>query len=263
MTSAASLSYDRTGAGAPIVILHGLFGAKRNWQSIARKLASQFTVFTVDMRNHGDSPRHARMDYATLAADIGALLDTLNLEGVTLIGHSMGGKAAMTYALTDAARLSRLVIVDIAPRAYPNEYGTMLAGMARLDLGVTKNRTAADAALRQYIPEETIRSFILQSLRFRSGAAFEWQINIEAIAANIDALVGAIPVATTARFARPSFFIRGENSDRIGAADFVTIAHHFPDYTDIAIAAAGHWPHAENPAGFLQALQQILANEPI
>jgi len=199
------------------------------------------------------------MDYAALAADVGTLLDKLDLDGITLIGHSMGGKAAMTYALSEPQRLQQLVIVDIAPRAYPNDYTAMLTGMARLELGATPNRAAADAALRQYIPEDTIRMFILQNLRFRRGAAPEWQINIEAIDSNIDALVGAIPIEAAATFTRPSFFIRGENSDRIGPRDYADIARYFPNYADVAIPEAGHWPHAENPAGFFQALQRILA----
>jgi esterase len=261
MPAAVDLSFDRVGVGPVLVILHGLFGSKRNWQSIARKLSTNFSVLSVDLRNHGDSPHCAGMDYAEMAGDIGRLLETLGIDDVNLLGHSMGGKAAMTYALTDARHLKRLIVVDIAPRAYRNEYAEFLAGMKQLDRHTIGNRANADAALAPFIAETSVRQFVLQNLRFRPGATPEWQLNLDAIDASIGALVGAIPVDKSTKFNGKSFFIRGANSNRIDVQDFESIGDHFPGYRDFVISNAGHWPHAENPGMFIDVLQRILCGE--
>ena len=258
MASPVELACERFGNGRPVVILHGLFGSKRNWRTVAQRLGENYDVVTVDMRNHGASPHASAMDYAAMAEDIGALLERLELENIDLIGHSMGGKAAMTYALSDGARLGRLIVVDIAPKAYPNEYGTILRGLVDLDLAVITRRAEADAALSSSIPDPVIRQFILQNLSL-TGDSPGWRFNLGALVNHIEALVGAIPVTAGATFKRPTYLLRGARSDRAQDADCDAMATLFPALTTVTIPAAGHWPHSENPAEFMRELDAILA----
>ncbi len=216
---------------------------------------------TVDLRNHGASPHAARMDYEVIADDLSALLEELDLHDVTLIGHSMGGKAAMTLALREPGRIARLVVIDIAPGRYPNEYEELLAAMMDLDLSSITRRAEADARLARAIPESEVRLFILQDLRFSAAESPSWRMNLAAIGEGIEALVGAIPCDESARFERPTYFIRGVESARIRDRDIADIEHHFPSYRVIAIPDAGHWPHVENPSQFLAELRRVLAGE--
>lgn len=257
MVIPVELAYETFGRGRAIVIAHGLFGSKRNWRGVAQRLGEDFRVVTVDLRNHGESPHAGEMDYTAMAADIGKLLEQLDLENVDLIGHSMGGKAAMTYALTNGARLGRLLIVDIAARAYPNEYGAILSGLQDLDLTAITRRAEADAALAAAIPDAVIRQFILQNL-LMSGDTPSWRFGLDALVRHIGALVGAIPVAPTATFDRPTYLLRGALSERARDSDLETMAVHFPTLETVTIPAAGHWPHSENPTEFMRELGAIL-----
>ena len=253
------LKFQQSGSGNPVVILHGLFGSARNWQSVARTLADKFTVITVDLRNHGASPHHSQMDYPALAEDVGALLAKLALHDVTLIGHSMGGKTAMTLALSKPERIGQLVIVDIGPGSYSNDYDEMLSAMVGLDLGSVRHRADADEMLKSAVPETDIRLFILQNLLFSRDPPPHWRINLEAIRDGISNLVGAIACQSTARFDGPTTFVRGARSDRVGERDLALIAAHFPNFRMITISNAGHWPHVENPPEFLAQLRSILS----
>ena len=259
MAPPVKLACERFGDGRPVVILHGLFGSKRNWRSVAQRLGENYGVVSVDLRNHGESPHAAAMDYVAMAADIGSLLERLDLDDVDLIGHSMGGKAAMTYALSDGARLGRLIIVDIAARAYPNEYGAILRGLVGLDLAAITRRTEADAALSSSIPDPVIRQFILQNLRLNGGGP-AWRFNLDALVRHIEALVGAIPIAENATFNRPTYLLRGARSDRARDCDCDAMAQSFPALRTVTIPAAGHWPHSENAAAFMHELGAILAH---
>lgn len=252
------LVYDEFGSGAPLIILHGLFGSARNWQSQARQLAAHYRVIAVDQRNHGRSPHAARHDYAALAADIAALLARLDLADVTLLGHSMGGKAAMTLALTAPARLARLVIVDIAPLAYADQHTPIIDAMLALPLGEIRRRQQAELALAAAVPDAAIRMFLLQNLQFTADGA-RWRLNLPALRAAMPALVGALPVPDDTRFTRPVHFIRGANSDRVRDADLPRCRHFFPNLQVHTVFGAGHWPHAEAPAAFATCLEQALA----
>ncbi len=254
------LHYHQFGSGPPIVILHGLFGSSRNWQSVARNLANNFLVVTVDLRNHGTSPHATQMGYAAMAQDVSRLLQKLDLAEVTLIGHSMGGKVAMTLALTNPDRISQLVIVDIGPEAYENDYNDLLGAMSGLDLDQITRRSDAQIQLKAAIPNNEIRSFILQNLSFNGAASPHWRINLPAIREAIDNIVDAIPIPSDSAvpFNAPAHFIRGENSDRIGERSSSPISRLFPNWDLVTIANAGHWPHAENPVEFLTKLRQLL-----
>ena len=258
MSRTVTLNYDRIGDGPSVLILHGLFGAHRNWRAVTTVLAEHYCVYSVDLRNHGDSAHGESMDYETLAADVATWVDTLSFSEVSLLGHSMGGKVAMTLALSNPRWLQRLLIVDIAPFAYPNEYDEILAAMAALKLDPGLRRKDADRALADALPDAVVRGFILQNLRFAKDKPPYWRINLAAISASIESIVGAIPVQPGARFAGATTFIRGANSDRISVDGFPELKVLFPHAELVTIPDAGHWPHTENPRAFLRVVQNAL-----
>jgi len=251
------LACESLGEGPPVVVLHGLFGAGRNWLTVARRLAAEFRFHLVDLRNHGRSPHTASMTYRDMAADVRALVGRLGLDDFTLVGHSMGGKAAMTLALDDGAGIARLVAVDIAPIAYPDRFAEMIAALRGYDLAGVRRRAEADAALAPAIPDEVVRQFILQNLVFEDGTA-RWRANFATLEAEMPHILGPLPVAPGAHFDRPAWFIRGELSDRVDGAALAVIARRFPAWRLETVAGGGHWPHAEAPTAFLECFRAAL-----
>ena len=219
--SPLELHAEITGEGPPVVILHGLFGSSRNWQSVARSLAPRHRVYALDARNHGQSPHATAMDYRVMAADVAQFLARHSLQGVTLVGHSMGGKTAMTLALEDDTRLARLVVVDIAPLGYEDEHTAVVDAMLALPLEAVQRRGDADRLLAAAVPDPEIRLFLLQNLRFEGGTT-SWRLNLPALRAGMAALVGELPVAPGARSEKPAFFIRGGRSTRVADGAPVT-----------------------------------------
>jgi pimeloyl-ACP methyl ester carboxylesterase len=236
-----------------------LFGSARNWQSYARQLGARYHVIAVDQRNHGRSPHADAHDYATLADDIAALIRRLGLDEVVLLGHSMGGKAAMTLALTAPSHLARLVIVDIAPLAYADQHTLIIDAMLALPLGEIQRRQQAEQALAAAVTDPAIRMFLLQNLQFDNDRA-RWRLNLPALRRAMPALIGALPVSENAKFDGPVHFIRGGGSDRVRDVDLPRCRRFFPDLHVHTVAGAGHWPHAEAPAAFAACLEQALAS---
>ena len=257
MNVVAKLAFDDLGEGPPLIILHGLFGSARNWQSVARRLARHHRVICVDQRNHGRSEHTARFDYADLAADLGHLIDDLELPRVGLVGHSMGGKTAMTFALAHPERVARLVMVDIAPVAYVDVHSPVVAALRALPVAQYSRRQQAEEALATSIPEADIRSFLLQNLVLGPEGG-SWRLNLPAIAASMPALVAPPPGCASAMFTGPAHVIRGALSDRVSDPCLPVFRRCFPALEVHTVDAAGHWPHAENPAGFLRALMPAL-----
>jgi esterase len=251
------LQVESLGDGPPVVVLHGLFGAGRNWITVARALASRYRFHLVDLRNHGASPHTPTMTYRDMVADVRRLLETLGLAQFTLVGHSMGGKAAMSLALTDARGLRRLISVDIAPVSYPDPFVDIIAALQALDLRNIQRRADADRALAAAIPETAVRLFILQNLVFEQGRP-RWRLNLDTLKQDMPNILGPLPVAADAHYDGPAWFIRGALSDRIVNEHLPQIAHWFPHYHLETIAGGGHWPHAEAPAAFLAAFSRAL-----
>ena len=251
------LVYDEFGAGEPLLILHGLFGSARNWQGYAKDLAAHYRVITVDLRNHGRSPQAAFHGYGDLAADVIALLDRLNLADVILLGHSMGGKTAMTLALTAPLRVRKLIVVDIAPVAYADEHTATIDAMLALPLSEIMRRQDADRCLAATIPDASIRLFLLQNLLV-DDTGTRWRLNLPTLRQEMPKLIGALPIANNHQYLGQVHFIRGEKSDRVLPAYHPQIAHYFPTFTLHPVLDAGHWPHAEAPAAFKVALDAAL-----
>lgn len=251
---AVALSYKSEGAAGPVVvILHGLLGSSANWRGIARKLGETHRVYSLDLRNHGASPHVDTMSYPAMADDVRAFLDDHAIDAATVVGHSMGGKTAMAFALDAPARVRRLVVVDIAPTVSHHDHGPTLAAMASLDLHRVARRADAEAMLAASIPDAAMRMFVLQNLA-SSETGFAWRINLAGIATSMPALLD-FPVDPAARpYPGPARFLRGADSDYVGPGDETAIRALFPRAEIVTIEGAGHWVHAEQPARFLEAL---------
>ena len=244
------LHYLEQGQGQPLVILHGLFGTLDNWQTLARRWATEagLRVISVDLRNHGRSFHSPEHTYALMAQDVLALFDHLQLgPETTLMGHSMGGKVAMRFALDYPERLARLIVVDIAPgfsdMAHQDD---IIAGLQAVNLAAITNRQEADAALALHVRNVGTRQFLLKNLYRQEDNSFAWRINLPVLAAQ----VAAIGEATTSPtpFLKPALFIRGGKSDYITADDKLHgIPALFPNSQVATVVDAGHWVHAEKP----------------
>ena len=238
------------GQGRPLVILHGLFGTLDNWQTLARRWATEagLRVISVDLRNHGRSFHSEEHTYALMAQDVLELFDHLQLgPETTLMGHSMGGKVAMRFGLDYPGRLARLIVLDIAPRFSNMEHqDDILAGLQSVDFTTCTNRQEADAALAKHVPNVGTRQFLLKNLYRKEDNTFAWRINLPVLAAQLAAIgeetIGATP------FVKPALFIRGGKSDYITAEDKLTgIPALFPNSQVATVVDAGHWVHAEKP----------------
>ena len=245
------------GDGPPVVFLHGLFGMARNWGAMQRALAPRFRTIALDMRNHGASPHAAGMRYADLAADVLDTLDALNLGPVALVGHSMGGKAAMVAALQRPGAVGRVLVSDIAPVAYRHANAAIAAAMQSMPLGPALTRTQANAWMAEAAPDPNIRAFLVSNLEV--GAAPSWRIGLDEIAAAIADLEGWEDPAFPP-YDGVSLFVTGTESHYVRTEDRPAIRALFPRARFVGVKGAGHWVHADNPAGFLSVLEAFLSD---
>lgn len=242
------LHYQTTGSGPPLVVLHGLFGSGDNWALVARSLASCFKVFTLDLRNHGRSPHHPAMDYSLMAADLAEFFSRSDLLSAHLLGHSMGGKVAMQYALRPDPKLKSLVVVDIAPGPQPSRHDDILQALLDLDLARYHTRAEMESALAPRIPDLAVCRFLLKSVTRNPDGGFSWQMNLPALYHNYENLNEGVTATTV--FDLPTLFVRGELSDYVRSEDVPVIQRWFPRSRLVSIPGAGHWVHAEAPAAF-------------
>ena len=243
------------GAGPPVVLMHGLFGSGRNFGAVQRAFAPRFRVIALDMRNHGDSPHGADMRYATQAEDVRETLAALRVEQAAMIGHSMGGKAAMALALLHPEAVARLMVSDIAPVVYQHGNERLSAAMQAIPLAPSLTRREADAALAGVEARADVRAFLLQNLRF--GEAPRWRVGLSEIAAAVPDLEGWVTLP--GKYDGPTVFVTGAQSDYVLAEHRPAIRALFPNARFVAIKNAGHWVHADNPAGFLSVVEAFLA----
>ena len=244
------------GEGPPLALLHGLFGRAGNFGIVQRELARKFRVLALDLRNHGHSPHAEGMSYSAMADDV---LETLRTRGVlpcALVGHSMGGKVAMALALASPGAVSRLAVADIAPAQYGHGMRRYVEAMRAIPLTSELTRAAADAALAEFVPDAVIRAFLLQNLRFGEKPA--WRLGLEEIAAAMPDIEGWPDIAT--RYGGPTLFIAGARSDYIRPEHRPTIRALFPAARFVTLKDAGHWVHADNPAGFVAVIEAFVAD---
>lgn len=256
-SSALKLNVSDAGSEDLVIVLHGFLGSGRNWQTIAKQLANDHHVVWADLRNHGASPWSEEMTYLAMASDILALIDHYGAERASLIGHSMGGKAAMMTALLEPQRVARLAVVDIAPVAYDHGFQSIIGGMRSLDLDQITARRDADEQLKPFIGEAGERAFVLQNLDLSRDKA-RWRCNLEVLAARLPDITGWAVPASVQPFTQPALFLYGACSDYVGQNRQQAIEDLFPAGQLQAIADAGHWLHAEQPAMTTKALGDFL-----
>ena len=249
-------------SGAPLLVLHGLFGSLGNWGWHSKELSRHYSVIGVDLRNHGNSPHDAELSYPAMASDVLQLIENLGFASVAIIGHSMGGKVAMELALQHHRIVNRLIIVDIAPVAYPDDTQThqrAIAGMQALNLVGLKTRDEAEELLVDYIEEEATRKFILTNLARDEGGGFRWRLNLEAVEKNY----GKLRMKPTGKtpYRKPTLFIKGALSTYISSEDEEEILRLFPEAKLKTIMQAGHWLHVDKPKVFQKIALNFLAGK--
>ena len=244
------------GDGLPVVLLHGLFGTARNLGAVARGLAAHARVLSLDLRNHGDSPRDPRMDYPTMAADVAETMAARGIASAAVVGHSMGGKVAMMLALTRPETVEKLAVLDIAPVAYDHGYGGYIAAMKTIPLDNRINRKRANEMLADAIPDAALRVFLLSNLML--GENPHWRFGLDEIGGAMDTLLDWKLPRGAAPYKGPALFLRGANSDYITDEERAPIFALFPAARIETIDHAAHWVHAEQPQAVIAALERFL-----
>lgn len=250
------LHYQTLGQGLPLILLHGLFGSGDNWGTVAKHFSQHCQVICVDLRNHGRSPHSATQSYANMADDLLELCDALDLERIHLVGHSLGGKVAMQFAAHNPDRLDKLIVVDMAMRAYADAHTHLIDAMMAIDLSTLQSRHEVDKILSASIPQAAVRQFLLMNL-IKSDSGLTWRINLPALKANYPDLLQA--VCENSHFEKPCLFIRGEHSDYVQDADTEQIKTNFIK-AQFASVPTGHWVHAEQPLAFIEVVGNFLKN---
>jgi pimeloyl-ACP methyl ester carboxylesterase len=250
------LYYQTYGEGHPLIILHGLLGSLENWHSLSKVFGEFFKVFAVDQRNHGRSPHSDVLNYPVMAEDIRELMQEQNLSSAHLLGHSMGAKTAMQLAVTYPERVDTLVVVDMAPRAYPPHHREIFNALYSLNLKSFKTRKDIDKALTGKIPDFSTRQFLLKNLIPDESGGFRWRMNLDAIYQNYGELLKGIE--TNRKFEKPTLFIKGGNSPYIQDEDLWLIRKIFPRAEIRVVEGVGHWVHVEAPREFSKIVLDFL-----
>jgi esterase len=251
------LFYRKSGQGQPLIILHGLFGQSDNWNTIAKQFADNgFEVYVVDQRNHGLSPHSDVWNYKAMSEDVLELITDNNLHNVILLGHSMGGKTAMQFAIDHAEYLDKLIVVDIAPKYYTPHHQTILKGLKAVDFTIVKTRREAENILSEYITDLGTKQFLLKNIYWKDNGELAWRFNLDVIAAQIENIGVATPNDKICEV--PTLFIRGERSHYILDEDINLIEEIFPRSILETIKGAGHWIHAEQPAAFFECVMEFV-----
>ncbi|WGI21943.1 alpha/beta fold hydrolase [Amylibacter sp. IMCC11727] len=241
--------------GTPLVLVHGLFGSGRNWRAIGRHLSRDRWVVTVDLRNHGHSFWDADNSYQALADDLARVIDHLGGRA-DVMGHSMGGKAAMVLAVQNPDKVARLIVADIAPVGYAHSQNDSIAAMQSLDLSKHDRRSTAQDALETATNDPALAGFFAQSLELEDGE-LRWLLNLDALKSNMNAVIG-FPTLDGS-FSKDTLFIRGGASDYVGTESREEVLRLFPHATLKTITGAGHWLHADKPREFMKILGEYLA----
>ncbi len=249
------LFFREYGQGKPLIILHGLFGSSDNWLTQAKLFADTFKVYTVDLRNHGLSPQSDLFDYPSMVSDLEEFVDDHNIIAPVFIGHSMGGKTAMNFAVAHPGKIDKLIVVDISPRAYDLEHYTILDGLNAIPLETITSRNEADEILSQYVSESDVRQFLLKNLQRKPAGGFSWKINLPVLTRKLSNIGLDLQVEGT--FTKPTLFIRGARSNYVLDSDWSRISTLFPEAT-LETMDTGHWVQAEKPKEFVDLVIQWL-----
>ncbi|MFO7842476.1 MAG: alpha/beta fold hydrolase [Bacteroidales bacterium] len=264
------LFFRKFGNGPPLIILHGLYGSSDNWVSVGRKLSAGFEVYLLDQRNHGKSPHSPQHNYHLLKEDLREFMDKQSIEKAIILGHSMGGKTAMFFAVDYPEKVNSLIVVDISPKSYIDtkstqllSHSTIINAMYNVDFNHVNNRSDIDKMLSSSIPSKRVRQFLLKNVSRTKDNQFKWSLNLESISNELTNIMDGLD---TDKFKKgkgvsgfPVLFIKGDQSDYIDSSDKTAIEIIFPFAEIETIPNAGHWLHAEQPGIFLNTIQKFLA----
>ena len=244
------------GEGVPLLILHGYFGMSDNWKTLGNQFSENFQVHLIDQRNHGRSFHADDFNYELLVEDLYFYIQNHQLENVAIIGHSMGGKTAMLFAVTHPELVKKLIIVDISPRMYQPHHNAILAGLNAIDFSVDNSRGKVDKKISALIPELGIRQFLLKNVYWKEKGQLAFRFNLASLTENNSEVGDALPPFTV--FENETLFLKGENSEYITKDEAPIIEAHFTNAKIIEIKNAGHWLHAENPTQFYAEVCEFL-----
>lgn len=251
------LYFRKIGEGKPLVMLHGVFGSSDNLFTASKAIAEKgFTVYTLDARNHGQSPRSEEFNYEVMAADLNEFLTENNIENPVILGHSMGGKTVMQFAM-NYDNFEKLIIVDIAPKFYKSHHNHILEGLNAIDVKQLKSRNDATAIFKNYVSDFGEQQFLLKNLYRTVEGGFDWRINVPVISREIKS-VGE-ELANIRVVEKPVLFMRGGDSDYILDEDIPAIKAIFPNAKIQTILGANHWVHATKPEEFVDSVVKFLS----
>lgn len=237
------------GEGQAFIFLHGFLGMSDNWKTLGTKFSEEgYQVHLVDQRNHGRSFQDDAFNYEVMVEDLKRYVEEHQLKDIVLLGHSMGGKTAMLFAVEYPEMVSKLIIADISPRYYPTHHDDILRGLSALDFEILKSRGAADKELKQYVPDTGTRQFLLKNLYWKEKGKLALRINLDVLKEQVNEVGEPLPMH--AKFEKDTLFLRGDRSEYIAVQDEGLIHSHFPKAKIVTIANAGHWLHSENPTDF-------------
>lgn len=268
------LFYRVEGTGKPLIIVHGLYGSSDNWLTVAKKLSAEYTVYLIDQRNHGRSPNSDEHNYEAMKNDLAEFFEQHKIGKATVIGHSMGGKTAMSFAADYPEHIEKLVVVDIAPKDYfllndESQYylhNNILRAMLEIDFSKIESRKQVEIFLKEKIDNAQIVQFLLKNVhKNKENHRYEWRLNVPVLYDNLDEIIRGvnarwfddrIPIALY-----PVLFLKGANSNYILPEDYSVITRIYPEASIVEIPDAGHWLHAEQPQLFMDALWNFLRKE--
>ena len=251
------LNYRQIGVGKPILILHGLFGMSDNWQSFAKQLeANNFSIYQVDLRNHGQSPHDTVHTYPAMASDVAELINDLSLDHPVVLGHSMGGKVAMQLQIDYPELISKLIVVDIAPYNYPIHHREILDALLSVNLKEVKTRGEAEKILSNKIEDTGTRQFLLKNLYWITPEKLAWRFNLQVLNAEIEEVGNSTWPSVPSNI--DVLFVRGDNSGYIDTTRYNEIKQWYPHAKFVTIPNAGHWVQAEQPKLLLEAILEFV-----
>jgi pimeloyl-ACP methyl ester carboxylesterase len=250
------LFYREFGSGKPLVILHGFLGFSDNWVTLGKKWAEQYRVIIADARNHGNSPHDQTFSYESMVEDLRYLINELVLDNFVLMGHSMGGKTAMKYAVSFPEKVEKLIVADMGVKYYPVTHDGLLKSLLDLPITSFNSRKEVEAELSKDIADFGVRQFLLKNLDRDTDGKFKWKANLKVLYREIDHLGEALQVSEHSNVT--TLFLAGSKSDYILAEDVDEIKSHFPNSRLETINNAGHWLHAEQPQSFYAAVNHFL-----
>jgi len=253
---AVEMNFKTVGEGKNLIILHGLFGSLDNWMSLAKQWSKTYKVWLVDQRNHGRSPKVDEFSYLHMAKDLENFIDQHQIEDPIILGHSMGGKTAMEFAVQFSDKVNKLLVVDIAPVRYNVHHYTILEALNSIKPNELSSRQEADKALAKLIPEKGVRQFLLKNLDRNSNGGYQWKFNLPVLEREI------VPISEWAIsegvYDKKCLFVKGENSEYIQPQHAREISEKFPNYQLEEIQGAGHWVHAEQPEVFYELISDFM-----